>query len=195
MTVEAYRKSTALPAEAPSWNPNWENPKLPMVRVDYAAAAAYCRWAGGRLPTEAEWEYAARAGAQAPTYGDLPDVAWSADNSGREPLDSAKLAAEQRGAYMPTLRQNGNRPHPPAEKSPNAFGLFDILGNVAEWTADWHDLYSATPVTDPRGPADGEKRIARGGTYSFPPASLRASARLKLGESNANDFTGIRCVQ
>jgi formylglycine-generating enzyme required for sulfatase activity len=201
VTTGAYKKfstatSRAMPAESKA-NPGWADDALPMIRVSYADAAAYCRWAGGRLPTEAEWEYAARAGATANRYGSLPEIGWFADNSGRSPLDATKLAREQRGAYMPTLQSNANRPQPTAARKPNAFGLFDMLGNVAEWTTDWHDLYPAgtTEVLDPKGPADGEKRIARGGAWNFPASSLRLSARLKLSLDAVNDFTGFRCAQ
>jgi formylglycine-generating enzyme required for sulfatase activity len=125
----------------------------------------------------------------------VQEVAWLADNSGKAPLDSAKLAREQRGAYMPTLKENGNARRPVGGKTANAFGLFDMLGNVAEWTADWHDTYAGTPLTDPKGPADGEKRVARGGAWTFFPAAIRVSTRLKLAADAANDFTGFRCAQ
>lgn len=204
VTVGAFKKFAAatnrkLPEEPALFttklNPGWIDESQPMVRVSRSDAQAYCRWSGGRLPTEAEWEYAARAGSSASRYSPLADIGWYGDNSGTDALDTTKLAREQRGAFMPTLAKNGNRPRSVASKKANAFGLFDMIGNVAEWTSDWHDLYIATDVVDPKGAADGEKRVARGGAWNFPPSSLRVSTRLKLSIDASNDFTGFRCAQ
>lgn len=194
VTVGAYKKfaeatTRAMPALAPTWTDDAQ----PIVRVSHADARAYCRWAGGRLPTEAEWEYAARAGTEAKTYGPIDEVAWFANNSGNRVIDAAKIALERRAEYMPTMRDNANRARPVAGKKPNAFGLFDMLGNAVEWTADWHDLYPAGAVTDPKGGADGERRVGRGGAYSLP--SVRVSTRMKLAAEPGNDFTGFRCAQ
>ena len=95
--------------------------------------------AGYRLPTEAEWEYTASAGNTGPTYGDRESVAWYNLNSG--------------GAT-----------HPVGQKQPNAWGLYDMLGNVGEWTGDWYDTYPAT-VTDPTGPTTSYARVVRGGSW------------------------------
>lgn len=194
VTDGAYRTfAEATKRAMPALAPTWTDDAQPMVRVSYADARAYCRWAGGRLPTEAEWEYAARAGSEAKTYGAVDEVAWFANNSGNRLIDAAKIALERRAEYGPTMRDNANRARPVGGKKPNAFGLFDMLGNAVEWTADWHDLYPAGAVTDPKGGADGERRVGRGGAYSFP--SVRVSTRMKLNADAGTDFTGFRCAQ
>jgi outer membrane protein assembly factor BamB len=200
VTVGAYGKfATAtgrpLPAEAPAFNPGWANLELPMTRVSRAEAQAYCRWSGGRLPTEAQWEYAARAGSATARYGELEAIAWYGDNSGRERIDTERIAQEQRGQFNVLLAKNGNQPHRVGSKAPNAYGLYDLLGNLWEWTADWHDAYTAAPSTDPAGPADGEKRVLRGGSWTFFASQIRASARLKVSEGLQTDYAGFRCIQ
>ena len=92
-----------------------------------------------RLPAEAEWEYAARAGTPGVRHGELDEIAWYSENSGK-------------------------RTHPVGQKRANAWGLHDMLGNVAEWVGDWYDGYPSGPVTAPRGPQSGSHRVLRGGS-------------------------------
>jgi formylglycine-generating enzyme required for sulfatase activity len=107
-----------------------------------------------RLPTEAEWEYAARAGTSVPHPGGLDAVAWYSANSGAES-------------------------HPVGQKQPNAWGLFDTIGNVAEWVEDWHGpaYYAESPVLDPLGPKTGSVRFLRGGAWAQIPNWVRVSSR------------------
>jgi len=200
VTAGAYSKfaeatQRPMPLEAPKFNANWAQAKLPMVRVTREDAQAYCRWSGGRLPTEAQWEYAARGGNGAARYGELDDIAWYGDNAGKERINTEKIAQEQRGSFNVLLERNANQPHAVATKKPNIYGLFDMLGNVWEWTADWHDLYEAKPVSDPTGSAEGEKRMVRGGSWTFFGSQIRASTRLKISAELKTDFVGFRCVQ
>jgi formylglycine-generating enzyme required for sulfatase activity len=113
--------------------------QLPVESVTWNEAAEYCRAVGLRLPTEAEWEYAARAGTTGARYGDLDKVAWHYGF--------------------------GKSSRPVATKEPNAWGLYDMLGNVAEWTADWLGPYRPNKATDPRGPGTGQYRVIRGGNW------------------------------
>ena len=161
VTVEAYKEfvqSTGRRMPEPPYllknhNPNWSRESLPMTEVWWDAAHDYCEWAGLRLPSEAEWEYAARAGTTGARYGELDEIAWYDGNS-------------------------GGGPHEVAQKRPNAFGLYDMLGNVLEWTADWYSEYkNDAGQTDPQGPPSGESRVFRGGCWGLDSTSGRASAR------------------
>jgi formylglycine-generating enzyme required for sulfatase activity len=123
----------------------------PVEMVSWNEATEFCKKLSEktgnsvRLPTEAEWEYACRAGTKtAFSFGDSPaaldDYAW-------HPRNSDAMS------------------HPVGKKKPNAWGLYDMHGNVFEWCADWYGVYPEGPATDPSGPATGEKRVLRGGSW------------------------------
>ena len=165
VTQAAYRKVTG---QAPSF---FEGDQRPVENVDWYQAASYCQAVGMRLPTEAEWEYAARAGSPGARYGALDDVAWYHKNSGSETK-------------------------PVGGKKPNDWGLYDMLGNVWEWTADPYDgnSYHSSLSTDPAGPASGDRRVLRGGSWIVDPAFVRASYRLR-GVPTYRGYTGgFRCA-
>ena len=124
-----------------------------------------------RLPTEAEWEYACRAGTTGPRYGDLDQIAWYADSG------------------------TNKMPQPVGLKQPNAFGLYDMLGNVCEWCQDWFDEYPDSPVTDPTGPTGGYLRVLRGGASFSSADECRAAARItQLPDEDSWRYGGIRLV-
>jgi formylglycine-generating enzyme required for sulfatase activity len=201
VTVRAYKSFASetrrdMP-KPPTFNFNWAKEALPMVTVSWDDAKSYCHWAGGRLPTEAEWEYAARAGNTDPRYAALDEVGWYADNSGEQTLDSERLWENDRPGYYKTLLANRDRPHRVARKRANAFGLYDTLGNVWEWVNDWFDVYyyKQSPATDPAGPPTGSMRALRGGSWITARGYFRVSFRYGLDPSLRYEFLGIRCAR
>ena len=153
-------------------------PCCPVERVSWDDAQQYIRRLNRResgrgkryrLPTEAEWEYAARAGTTGSRYGELIEVAWYWGNSDR-------------------------RPHRVGTKRANEWGLHDMLGNVWEWTADWYGRYPEGPVTDPRGPAKGASRVARGGSWYIDAQNSRFAYRYGLSPGIRRSTLGFRLV-
>lgn len=145
-----------------AWNdPNFNHPEQPVVAVSWFDAERYCQWLLVRLPTEAEWECAARAGAEKMRYpwGDAPPQ--SRPNYG--------------GRW-----QNG--PEPVARAAPNAYGLYDMCENVHEWCSDWYgaDYYSISPDRNPRGPESGSRRASRGGSWRHQIKVSRCAARSSI---------------
>jgi len=125
-----------------------------------------------RLPTEAEWEYACRAGTTGERYGELDAIAWYGENS-------------------------GNTTHPVGKKEPNAWGLYDMLGNVWEWCADLYgkNYYQALPGMDPQGSTSGLDRVLRGGCWYYSGNSSRSAYRNAFISGTRDSYIGFRCAR
>jgi formylglycine-generating enzyme required for sulfatase activity len=176
-------------------NPGWRDETLPITNVSWEEGEAFCEWVGGRLPSEAEWEFAARAGATGGQYDDPMNMAWFASNSGKELLDAGQLWQQDQRNFVSRMFANDNRAHPVGQMRPNAFGLHDMLGNVWEWTHDWYDAvyYLQSPSVDPVGPPSGEHRSIRGGSWSMSPTLMHFYGR---GHNNGRNFLrGFRCAR
>jgi formylglycine-generating enzyme required for sulfatase activity len=162
------------------------DPKRPVEKVSHVDATAYCRAltrrereAGRlppgyeyRLPTEAEWEFACRAGSNAQfSFGDDPaaagDHAWTEENS-------------------------DGTTHPVGQKAPNPWGFHDLHGNVWEWCQDWFSDYPPATVVDPVGPATGRFKVFRGGGWYHAARFARINSRFTMSPSNGIDFVGFR---
>jgi formylglycine-generating enzyme required for sulfatase activity len=127
------------------------------------------------LPTEAEWEYACRAGSKGRfCFGD----------------DEAKLEE-----YAWYVKNSNSKTHPVGQKKPNAWGLYDMHGNVWEWVQDWYGEYPAGPVTDPTGPASGERRVLRGGSWSYDAGRTRSAYRYYDNPDLRDDDFGFRVAR
>ncbi|MEZ4474442.1 MAG: SUMF1/EgtB/PvdO family nonheme iron enzyme [bacterium] len=145
----------------------------PAQGVTWYRAWLYARWVGGRLPTEAEWEHACRAGTDGPWSCDedaLPDHAWFSPS----------------GAWLSV--------QPVARKRPNPWGLYDMHGNVWEWCADWWRPWAFAEERDPQGPADGILRVIRGGSAQSGAGDCRSGARIGYGPGAAPTAGGFRVV-
>jgi sulfatase modifying factor 1 len=179
VTVAQYRAfCTATAKSMPTYTPSWGwSDDNPMVLVSWDDATEYAQWAGKRLPTEAEWEYAARGGTLTHRYtysgsNTIGDVAWYWYNS-------------------------GSRTNTVGTKPPNELGLYDMSGNVWEWCSDWYDAgyYSVSPSVDPKGPSTGTVRIERGGDWYGADIGCRVAYRIGSSPSGIGVNTGFRCAR
>ena len=150
-------------------------PLCPVERVNFHQASNYCSKMGKRLPTEAEWEKAARGGTSGWYYWDQDHTdiyAWYGNNAGK-------------------------RTQPAGTRKPNRYGLYDMAGNVWEWVEDWYEstYYSKSPQRNPKGPAKGATKVIRGGSWGTPPAKIAHANRDSREPGTRYINGGFRCAK
>lgn len=161
--------STPVDATHPVTEVSWDDAQRFLARLSEVHAPG-----SFRLPTEAEWEYACRAG-----------------SSGRYAGGDSEADLDRMGWYAAS---SGGATHPVGRKTPNLWGLHDMHGNVFEWCQDWDDLYALDEQTDPSGPSSGDKRILRGGCFKCPPPYCRSANRYSAPQDRRSRNLGFRVV-
>jgi formylglycine-generating enzyme required for sulfatase activity len=171
-----YENSTGgLVKSGATWAPATGKGNYPIINVTWYRANEFCKYYGGRLPTEAEWEFAARGGNSSKNYlysgsNTVGDVAWYVGNA----------------SYTNTV----------GTKTANELGIYDMSGNVYEWCNDWYDVYLSSGQTNPTGASGGTYRVLRGGSwFNYNYSTCRASERDYSVPNNYNDSFGFRFVR
>jgi len=176
--ISKYEVTQAEYSRVMGTNPSYfKCDDCPVENVSWEDAVEYARRVGGRLPTEAEWEYAARGGTQSRGYrysgsNNLDEIGWYNNNS-------------------------GSKTHPVGQKQPNELGLYDMSGNVWEWCEDWYssEYYQNSPQVEPKGPSSGTDRVLRGGSWRDSDIGCRQTNRSRDRPAFRLHLIGFRCVR
>ncbi len=191
VTVAQYRPCVSArvcpPPNEGTWTESGRD-DYPITHVTWNQANGFCKWAGGRLPTEAEWEFAARSGGR---KGEFP---WGDDAADctRAVMDENERVTDDEGCKQRRPWKVCSKPF-----GHSTHGLCDMAGNVWEWVADWYSFryYSESPEFAPKGPKTGHRRIMRGGSYTTGRTHVNARDRESRGPGNGAADLGFRCVR
>jgi sulfatase modifying factor 1 len=198
VTNEEYARFLAAKDGRVPWHwPKGQIPKneerFPVYNIDWAEASAYCGWVGKRLPSESEWEKAARGGL------DRAKFVWGEFfTPAPESTGQPAAAAARRSRPQPPANFDSNGAIEVGKYSPNGFGLYDMAGNVWEWTNDWYErnYYSRSPLKNPSGPSTGAYKVFRGGGWNdSEERNLMPSFRNYTDARERSITIGFRCAQ
>ena len=178
VTEQQYR---SVVGENPSY---WIGSDLPVHNVSWNDAKKYCERLGKRLPTEAEWEKAAKGGR---------NDRWS----GTSDVESLGEYAWIDDTAVPIEKRSGSRPHPVGTKNPNGYGIYDMSGNLLEWVSDWYDhaYYKKGPKANPLGPEKGHLRVVRGGSWDSHVMEVQTTSRNARPPGSKDFMVGFRCAR
>lgn len=197
VTISLYAKFLSGGKHGPP--PTWDEESVssagnrPAVGLSWSDGDVYCKWAGKRLPTEAEWEKAARGtdGRRYPWGHMQPFVDIANYNRGTWVSEAITLTAVDSGIEGMSVR------HGTKQGGRSPYGVYNMAGNAAEWVADWYDreYYAKSPERNPKGPASGEKRVIRGGSWADLPTGIRVTARVAAEPDFQDRTIGVRCAR
>jgi formylglycine-generating enzyme required for sulfatase activity len=177
VTVEQYNLFCESTGRKKPWYGPYGDDKMPVTQVSWYDATAFAEWMGCKLPTEAEFEYAARANTTTPFYTGNCLTTDQANFNGNEPYSNCEKGI------------NRKKPITVGSFSPNAFGLYDMHGNMIEWTNDWYGAYNINEKMNPKGPETGEIKVSRGGGFWLPGWRCRSACR--AGDPPGNRGAGL----
>jgi formylglycine-generating enzyme required for sulfatase activity len=182
VTFEQYDRFCDATGRTKPDDKGWGRGDRPVINISWHDAVAFAEWMGCRLPTEAEWEYACRAGTETPFNTGENITTSQANYDGNYPYNG-NAKGEDRQQTVPV-----------GQFAPNAWGLYNMHGNVWEWCGDWYGDYSTDVQTNPKGASSGSERVCRGGSWNLYALFCRSAYRHSRSPDYRNDYVGFRVV-